>query len=325
MKHLLAFLLVATAACAQTLPCTAPCNTGDQTLVWNTLTRHYEAYFPAGLTANFPILFYLHQRAVDPYNVLPYIEASSSEYLSSFARSNHVAIVWPISTAQDTSGCNPRCGSTNPTTPCTANTPSKKCIWYWDLDYFDSTMSFSPDDLGFIQNLLRYATTNWGASPTSRILYGCSTGGFEAELYATTYPNDILGIMDAAGTQCAQASNLSGNCSLPAPSGDVMAYIQHGDADTTIKYCGGVYNWGNGLSRVPGQDENFNQWSNGMSCSAVSPATALCANGSSNGVALKTATGCTGGKSVEEVTIIGGPHACLNSTQLQAAYEFLTQ
>jgi len=330
MKSFSTVLLAAMFLCpafAQSLPCTPPCDTGatfipDGTFAGqNGYTRQWRAYIPAGITntSNVSVLFYLHGHTKDDFSSPPYNQFWNNNFngngsLKKFAVAYGVIGVYLISGPWIQS-------EAPPIAACT----SGSCEWFWDAYETDSYFTEPPGDLAYIQYVMKTLVPSWTSGTTTNYLMGFSDGAFMAEYYAAINPGDIAGLADFSGETTLHQSSV---VALPNSAGNVKVYVQHGDDDTIVNYCGGkALNIGYGLLQYPGTDTSFNYWANGMRCRKVIPETALCTGGSPNGVALKTATACAGG-SVEAVDIIGGKHTvptcCGAGTQVANMWEYMT-
>jgi poly(3-hydroxybutyrate) depolymerase len=297
----------------QSLPCgMSPCDTGITTTTWNGITRYYDGYFPPNISASspYPIFVFLNGADVHDYNT-PKLDQQS--VLQEFAVANNVAVLWVLSTCEQ---------ELIPLALC--NSPLIPGQWTWEINFFDSFFGYSSDDLDYINNMISTATSSWGADKSRVMLLGLSTGGIEVHRFAQSHPSAVLGIGVWAGPLWAQNGR-----SIPSnPAGSTNVFIQHGDADTTLPYCGGLTSqpWV-GLSSISSasMDATFNYWASGMSCASTFPNRSLCTAGSPSGVLDKVATGCVGGATVVFMDDPGATHATIGPTYqgLSSFWNFL--
>jgi poly(3-hydroxybutyrate) depolymerase len=306
-------MLVSLRLFGQSLPCgSSPCDTGIATTTWNNITRYFDAYFPPGISPYnpYPLFVFLNGADVHPYNT-PKLDQQS--VLQGFAVANKVAVLWVLSTCEQES---------TPFALCDSNhSPGQ---WTWDINFFDSYFGYSPDDVGYINNMIANATASWGADGSRVMLLGLSTGGIEAHRFAQVHPSMMLGVGVWAGPLWAQDGSLVPDY----PTGPTNVYIEHGDVDTTLPYCGGLTSqpW-TGLSNISsaGVDTTFNYWVTALNCGTPSPNLSLCSGGNPTGVTNKTAAECAGGVSVTFVDDHGVGHAGIGPTYqgLIAFWNFL--
>src|SRR5215472_6508792 len=134
-RHLFAVLLLAPGAFGGTLPCaTAPCDTHQVAISWNTFTRYYEAYFPAGVsgTTPYPLIVYLPGLASGYGYDTPTFLRVQNTVLQSFADANHVAVL----------ALAPTCNSETPLFVVCASGFGQ---WMWEANFFDGYYDYSPD------------------------------------------------------------------------------------------------------------------------------------------------------------------------------------
>ena len=313
LRAALVAMLFCCPSLGQSLPCgSSPCDTGITTTTWNGITRYYDGYFPAGISAAsaYPIFVFLNGADVHGYHT-PKLDQQS--VLQEFAVANSVAVLWVLSTCEQESVPLAQC-----------NNPFIPGQWTWDINFFDSFFGYTSDDLGYINNMISTATSSWGADKTRVMLLGLSTGGIEVHRFAQSHPSVVLGIGVWAGPLWAQ----NGNSTSTNPVGSTNVFIQHGDADTVLPYCGGLTSqpWV-GLSNISSAsvDTTFNYWASGMSCASISPSGSLCTAGIPSGVLDKVATGCAGGTTVVFMDDPGATHSTIGPTYegLSSFWNFL--
>lgn len=265
---LLIFILLAVSAFAQ-LPCTpAPCDTGQLSTTFNSLTRYYKVYVPSGLTVHPPMFIFLGPSvAGTSYNTAPM--NSGWTPMKAFANANHVLVVYIAPTCRDYSGSPP------PTIVCSSGTPAGFLQWYFEINYFDSFMSPAPDDSGYINSIISTAVSTWGVDSTKVGLIGFSTGAFMVHRVALEHAASIsLGVAEFAGEIWAQqASTCSGTppnitCpTTPANSSPMNVYLANSDNDSVIFPEGGTNGgaWpGQPSMDFPSVDTSYNYWVTSM-------------------------------------------------------------
>ena len=302
-------------AADQSLPCTAPCFYGPKAVLHNGVWRYYAAYFPAGITSPepYPLLIVLNSASSSSYHV-PQIDAQS--VFQSFADANNVAVLWVISSDYDT-GAVPGAA---PQPYQTCSSASDACQWVWRLPFYFTNYYVDNDDFGYITDRINNAVNAWAADASRMLLVGGSTGGLEAHAYAEANASNVLAIGTFAGPLWAQ----NGTSTPYPPKGPVNVFVAHGDADSTLPYCGGPTNdpWYGlvGIS-TSSADQTFEYWTGrgGMNCSTVVPGGDLCP--ASGGILQKVATGCTGGKRAMFLRVPNAGHLAVGSY----SYDLLTR
>ncbi len=310
-------LLICDFAAAQSLPCTVPCDTGDQTFSFAGNTRHYRAYFPANISANVPYtaLFYLPGYETAAAWDLPTYDQGEWNTLLYWANANGVAIVYASPLLWDSASGGQPATPSDPLTQAVSTSSSAKQIW--DVNYFNPYLSGSSsfNDAGYLDYLVSTATSGssmgqWGAGTVAMI--GFSTGGLELERFAIAYPWDTAGVGIWAGPLYAETRNNAPVFNLP-----VNVFLQQGSADPIFDPCGNgpsnpatvYYPLMPDMTNVASQDTTFNFWSSAMSCQAPVPNMPICTNGNPTpGFTGKIASGCAEGKQVQFTFVIGKGH-----------------
>ena len=321
MERLLVFIFaVALSANAvdHSLPCTAPCFYGPQAVLHKGVLRYYAAYFPAGIvpSQHYPLLVVLNSASSSGYHT-PQIDAQS--LFQSFADANNVAVLWLLSSDYDTGTV--RGSASQPYQNCSSTTDA--CQWVWRLPSYFTSYYADNDDFGYITDRISNAVNAWSADASRILLVGGSTGGLEAHAYAQANPSSVLAIGTFAGPLWAQ----SGNSTPFPPTGPVNAFMAHGDADSTLAYCGGPTNnpW-YGLTGIStaSADQTFEYWTgpSGMNCSTVIPGAELCP--ASGGIMQKVATGCAAGKRAMFRRVPNAGHLAVGNYSYDSLTQFWT-
>lgn len=291
-KLVAACILCVAPTFAATLPCAAPCSTGLQsgTFACNsgcaTTTRYWEAYIPAGITtsSSFTAIVELNGALVAPYNAPKqdvFVSGSNQgQPFITFANANKTPIVWIWSTCENE-------------TVSFAICVSGSGQWVWYLPGFASSFGYDPNDLGWINNVITSIMPGWTTGTIKTMLTGVSTGGIEAHLYASTYPSTISALATFAGPLCVIEGSLP--CTAPTMSAGVPTFVEDGDADTTLPFCGGSTSqpWvGISNASTPSVDSTFVAWATENGCSGTGNAMCTGTGGSLTGVVKRTGTGC---------------------------------
>lgn len=250
-------------------PCTpAPsCDTGQLSAVGaDGYTHYYEAYVPEGLPSPPSMLIWLPGMGAGSgaaWNHPPQLPANGggSYQLKAFADAEKVIVLWIA----------PTCRQSNATPSLACTILSPELDWYFDINYFSSSMSPIAQDSAFIHSLIGTAVNTWGVDPSRIAMFGFSTGAFMAHRYPLDEPGDVMGIAAFEGQLWAQLS--SGCTGLICPETPPYApatavYIAHGTADATIPAVGGTFNGWHGTgaptnkNTFPSVDTTFGYWMN---------------------------------------------------------------
>jgi len=155
------------------------------------------------------------------------------------------------------------------------------------------------DDVSFFRQLVSAVQTSVRPDPKKIYVTGFSAGAFMSHRLGVELSNVIAAVAAVEG-----AISSNGNPqSVPDAGGAVSVLMIHGDADTTVLYCGS--------SADASQEESFNYWT-GMSanrCSTVTPPSTLCdAHGNITAVVEKDANNCSSNTEVKFYKLLGGTH-----------------
>lgn len=261
---------------------------------WAGQTRYYATYVPLNLPANSPMVLTLHPTAIQPPSQLPFQDITPWENQAS---ANGFLMVWPISSFN-----------------------KRSSSWYWDAFDMDYSFQTPPDDLGFLQNLIITLTQQYAINPKAVFVAGFSSGAMMAQRMAAQASGFVAAIVAVSGQlEIRQMTDCFG---APVAANPVAVLMIHGDADTTLPYCGGPMTkaiWNETGMRLNSVDDDMAYWAAADKCSAFTSSQPLCTNGvPTPGVDEQLAYNCAPGGTVQVLRRIGGGHVWGPGTEAQA-------
>jgi len=265
------------------------------TTTWNNLSRQYAVYVPTSLPSNPSMVLFLHATsytAAAPYQMVSQWEASANQ--------NSFLMVWPVSTYE----------------------PHAKA-WFWDAYDMDFSFTAAPDDAGFLRNLITTLVTQYSVNPNAVFVTGMSSGALMTHRVGVQLSDLVAAIAPVSGQL--YMKQITDCFSPPNPVSPVSVLELHGDADTTLPYCGSQphVQWGANFLTLPSVDVDMNYWIQANSCSSYSTQP-LCTNGAPTaGVNGQDATGCNGGVEVKFVRELGVGHVW-GGTTINTVWQFFS-
>jgi poly(3-hydroxybutyrate) depolymerase len=269
----------------------------DSTLVWNGITRYYEVYIPATVSANPAMLLMLHgtQNKPEPQPII-----ALNWGWQSVADDNGFILVKPASTFNSKSG-----------------------QWNWDAYFMDSAFLQPPDDPGFLRQLIVNLTAQYNVNPKQVYVAGFSSGAQMAHRVAVELSDLVAAVVIGSGTIVGQLDPPP--ISMPGPEvAPVSIQEWHGTEDPTIPPCN------NGTTVYSGVrfylatvDDGFNYWTQQNSCSSFQNNMPLCKNQAPNpGTTGNDATACVNNTEVQFIWEEGVAHSWVNA-QDAVRWQFL--
>lgn len=246
----------------------------DSTMVWNNVTRYYEVYLPPNLPANPAMVLMLHGTN---YAVPPNTPITLMWGWQNISNKYGFILVKPASTY---------------------NTKSKQ--WNWDAYYMDSAFQETPDDSGFLRQLIVNLTAQYNVNPNQVYVAGFSSGGQMAHRVAVEISDLVAAVAIASGTIVGQLPPPP--ITLPgAPVSPVSIQEWHGTLDTGIPPCNnGTTKYSNVSFYLATVDDSFNYWTQQNACTQTQNTMPLCEDGAPNpNTTGNDATGCTNNAEVQ--------------------------
>ena len=143
--------------------------------------------------------------------------------------------------------------------------------FFWQSYGTDAMFPSTPDDSGFIRSLMLQVGAQYGVSQFG--VMGFSSGGMMTHRVAIENSDLVSAAAPLSGTVWVGVEP-----SVPFPQYPVSIFELHGDADTTIGYCGGKFaGWGSGSVVIPAVDADMQYWQ--QADGLVPNFGSLCANG----------------------------------------------
>jgi polyhydroxybutyrate depolymerase len=168
-------------------------------------------------------------------------------------------------------------------------------ITEWN-ELFNNTFGGNPpDDVGFLRELIQALQAQLRPDPKRIYVTGFSNGGFMTHRAGIQLSGFVAAIAVAEGSVASTGSIQN----VPVPLEPVSVLMLHGDADTTVPYCGQPY---------ASQEQSFDYWNTANRCSRNDTAAPLCDAQGITSVEEKDASGCAGGTEVKFYKLLGGQH-----------------
>ncbi len=257
-------------------------STIDSTMTWNNVTRYYEAYVPAVLPPNPPLVLMLHGTRTTS-GLQPEAVISIDWGWSSVANQYGFIVVKPASTYD------PKTKQWNWNSYCMDATPT--CAPYGlnggAFAYAENCGSDDgecPDDSGFLRSLIQNLTVQYNVDPNRVYVTGFSSGAQMTERVGVEISDLVAAIAPASG----QLVNEQGVVAPPLPlPGSAVAPISvqewHGTLDTELAPCNyGTTVYSAVTFTLDTVDDTFNYWESQNSCASLQTQQTLCANNAPN-------------------------------------------
>jgi polyhydroxybutyrate depolymerase len=242
---------------------------------WNGISRMYSVYIPPNLPPNPAMVMVLHGTVNAPLSSIATAInfcTNGMAWNGGLADANGFLLVCPVSTWKQ-----------GPANDATGG------YFFWDSEGMDNYFPTPPDDAGFLRSLILQmeqpvsASTSsvptFGVNPKRVFVTGMSSGGMMTFTMAETSSDLIAAIAPVSASIWVSNAAMK----LAAPAQPVSMIEFHGDADTTIAYCGGLFSgWGEVKLQTASVDQDVNFW---LSADGFPPnPNNLCANGGSTSI-----------------------------------------
>lgn len=147
----------------------------------------------------------------------------------------------------------------------TYNTISKS--FYWESIGTDSFFPVDPKDSDFLAALIVYLQNKYGFTNKASVL-GFSSGAMMAARFCAEHSELVAACAILSGNIYVNGASAN----LPQPANPVSIIELHGDLDTTIYYCGGLFHgWAHGLVATPSLDVDVQYWKNADGFQTATP------------------------------------------------------
>jgi polyhydroxybutyrate depolymerase len=227
------------------LVCAAQAQTGKFTTVtttWNNLTRTYSVYVPLILQTNPALVMALHGTTVAVQSNPPLKVCTQNMGWDSLADVNGFLLVCPISTYVPGGPDGGR--------------------FFWESYGRLADFPVAPDDAGFLRSLVvqmekPVAAGGFAVDPARVFVMGFSSGGMMTHRMCIANADVVAACAPESGPLWVGNPKIV----IPSPSQPVSIMELHGDVDTTVPYCGGLfYTYAHGKIPVPGVDVDVDYW-----------------------------------------------------------------
>lgn len=127
--------------------------------------------------------------------------------------------------------------------------------WFWNAYNLAPLFAISPDDSGFIRNVIQTVSTQYGVDPMRVFAVGMSSGGFMSHRVGIDSSDLVAAIAPVSGGIWGDTSE------IPNIVSPISVLEYHGDKDNTVPYCGGnsVHLWGAKIA-IASVDDDVNYW-----------------------------------------------------------------
>lgn len=221
---------------------------------WNGIPRQTVLYVPKNFRPGSPLVIVLHGTAVAPISEPP-IGVYHFMGWDQLADANQILVAQPIASYKVIKGS--RYGGS----------------FFWESIGTESYFPVDPDDSGFLADLVTTLQQQYSTDPKRTFVMGFSSGGMMTQTMAIQHAELFAAAAPFSGT--VWVNNLN---TLTQPSQPVSIIEFHGDVDTTIPYCGGLFQgWGEKSIVIPPVDVDLNYWlaADGL----PSESSAMCSSG----------------------------------------------
>ncbi len=225
------------------------------TTTWNGIPRSYFVYRPKILPANPLLVVALHGTFTGPQSAAP-PNICHTQGLDIMADPLGILLLCPIASWKSR-------GATG--------------VRFWNSYGTDADFPVVPDDAGLLRSLilLMEQPVTAGGYGVSHVYgaIGMSSGAMMVDRLCIESADLVPACAIESGTLWVGATPPT----IPIPSQPVSILNMHGDADTTLYYCGGWFaGWGNGRVWTQSVDVDINYWiaADGMPANS----TPLCVN-----------------------------------------------
>ncbi len=267
---------------------------------WNGIPRSYFVYTPKVLGPNPQLVMALHGTFAGPQSAAP-PNICKTQGLDIMADPLGVILVCPVASwkAKGASGTR-----------------------FWNSYGTDADFPVKPDDAGLLRHIILQmeqpvANGGYGVSGVYGVV-GMSSGGMMAHRLCIESADLVAACAIESGNLYVGATPPA----IPFPSQPVSILEMHGDADTTLYYCGGMFaGWGNGKVYTPSVDVDVDYWLQADGLPANQ--TPLCTGGSPSlgvsGIDVRA-----GSIEFEFRRLVGYGHQ-FNWWETSAAFEFFSE
>jgi uncharacterized protein (TIGR03437 family) len=171
----------------------------------------------------------------------------------------------------------------------------------WDYFYYPYWAGPTPDDTGFLQQLIDTLQATVHPDPKRIYLTGHSAGAFMSYRAAIELSSRVAAMASVSGTIF--GTPFTDQRVAPPAGGPVSVLILHGDVDPAVPYCGVSPDF-----RYASQDQSFDYWAANNGCATLDATARLCSYLAPSAVAGKRATNCLSNTEVRIYKLIGGVH-----------------
>ncbi len=220
---------------------------------WNGIARQTVLYTPPKFKPGSPLVIVLHGTTLTPISQPPTLVYHYMGW-DQLSDANQILVAQPISTWKPLA--NKSGGS-----------------FFWESIGTETYFPTPPDDSGFIANLVTTLQQQYQTDPKRTFVMGFSSGGMMAQRMAVEHAELFAAAAPFSGTVW-----VHNTATLTEPSQPVSVIEFHGDDDTTIPFCGGLFQgWGEKNIVIPSIDSDLNYWLAADSLPASS--SPMCADG----------------------------------------------
>ncbi len=253
------------------LPAVATCNLSVRgqsqtcTVVVNGVTRQYRVIIPTNIPAAPSLVLYLHGSNGGMW------EGESFGWTSKSSKMGFI-IAYPQAL------------------------PNSNGVTSWNLYFNNSFSGNPPDDVGFIRAVILALESAVAVDSRKVYVTGYSLGAFMANRIGVEASDMVAAVAPVAGELWQSTGG-----TIPTEKAPVSVLMLHGDADTSVPYCGMSSPYPEAT-----EDDTFNYWQTQNLCKANTAT--LCSGGKPTSTSSKLATGCSTGVVVQQYKLIGGIH-----------------
>jgi poly(3-hydroxybutyrate) depolymerase len=203
---------------------------------WHGIPRQTRLYTPPNFRPGAPLVIVLHGTTIAPITAPPTLVYHYMGW-DQISDGNQILVAQPIATWKPL--------------------PNKfGGAFFWESIGTESYFPVDPDDSGFLANLVTTLQQQYQTDPKRTFVMGFSSGGMMTQTMAIQHAELFAAAAPFSGTVWVNNPG-----TLTEPSQPISIIEFHGDADTTIPYCGGLFQgWGEKNIVIPSMDVDLNYW-----------------------------------------------------------------